>query len=446
MSRDPLRSTLDHLALDPDAGADRHYLVSVLRRLGYSEAEIRQIVGDEGRVIEVEYSGDGRTSFRFAEDGKRIGTFEVASGGKPMTFKLAGDSSAGTDTLEGFEAGDADISGDWSDDWSQQGGGFSVDGADWKQGQADGEEVEFRDATVQFRDKGDLVPFTVEGDEDPALAAGWLPVEEAWTPEPGSDDAWGPIEEAPGGAWAPAEATEATWEQVVPADDEAPFVFGEYTLYRRAVELTTGHVQDIYFFSKDEPHSGEPSPMPWGYEVAQSDKTGLPFLRKSEDAGLQCGALTHANRQCRITAQEGSEFCHLHQDYQTPSEDQIRQRLDTAPAWSTEDTLPGEDVGGAQQCAAITAAGAQCRNTARHGSKYCASHKGYHPRSMQHTTDTEPVGSHVRDTLPAVAERRIRTEVVQASSAAEAERLIQSRGGRVRSVVPVRVEDHEVQE
>lgn len=31
------------------------------------------------------------------------------------------------------------------------------------------------------------------------------------------------------------------------------------------------------------------------------------------------------------------------------------------------------------QCAALTANGAQCRNSARGDSKYCASHKGYHP-------------------------------------------------------------------
>lgn len=31
------------------------------------------------------------------------------------------------------------------------------------------------------------------------------------------------------------------------------------------------------------------------------------------------------------------------------------------------------------QCGALTEDGAQCRNSARHGSKYCASHKGYQP-------------------------------------------------------------------
>lgn len=31
------------------------------------------------------------------------------------------------------------------------------------------------------------------------------------------------------------------------------------------------------------------------------------------------------------------------------------------------------------QCAALTDGGAQCRNSARHGSRYCGSHKGYQP-------------------------------------------------------------------
>jgi hypothetical protein len=31
------------------------------------------------------------------------------------------------------------------------------------------------------------------------------------------------------------------------------------------------------------------------------------------------------------------------------------------------------------QCVALTEDGAQCRNSSRHGSKYCASHKGYQP-------------------------------------------------------------------
>lgn len=37
------------------------------------------------------------------------------------------------------------------------------------------------------------------------------------------------------------------------------------------------------------------------------------------------------------------------------------------------------DPGYQPQCSALTADGAQCRNSARDGSRYCASHKGYQP-------------------------------------------------------------------
>ena len=41
---DPLRSTLDNLQLDPRSEADRPYLIAMLRRLGYTEREIDEVV------------------------------------------------------------------------------------------------------------------------------------------------------------------------------------------------------------------------------------------------------------------------------------------------------------------------------------------------------------------------------------------------------------------
>src|ERR1041385_535101 len=43
-SADPLRSTLDNLELDPSSAADRPYLVAMLRRLGYTERDIEEVV------------------------------------------------------------------------------------------------------------------------------------------------------------------------------------------------------------------------------------------------------------------------------------------------------------------------------------------------------------------------------------------------------------------
>jgi hypothetical protein len=41
---DPLRNTLDDLQLDPRSEADRPYLIAMLRRLGYTEREIEEVV------------------------------------------------------------------------------------------------------------------------------------------------------------------------------------------------------------------------------------------------------------------------------------------------------------------------------------------------------------------------------------------------------------------
>ena len=54
-----------------------------------------------------------------------------------------------------------------------------------------------------------------------------------------------------------------------------------YTLYTRKVELNGGHVQQIYFFSKKTPKSGEPCDIPPGYKVGVNKRTGLPYLKKA---------------------------------------------------------------------------------------------------------------------------------------------------------------------
>lgn len=53
-----------------------------------------------------------------------------------------------------------------------------------------------------------------------------------------------------------------------------------YKLFKRKVELRGGHAQTIYFFSKREPVSAEPSDLPVGYRVGVNAKTGLPYLKK----------------------------------------------------------------------------------------------------------------------------------------------------------------------
>lgn len=55
---------------------------------------------------------------------------------------------------------------------------------------------------------------------------------------------------------------------------------GGYRLYKRRVKLRGGHEQTIFFFSKREPKSAEPSDLPVGYKVTVNAKTGLPYLKK----------------------------------------------------------------------------------------------------------------------------------------------------------------------
>lgn len=64
-----------------------------------------------------------------------------------------------------------------------------------------------------------------------------------------------------------------------------PYHFGEYTLFSREVVLKNDNgTQRIYFFAKQEPRSGNPSPLPTGYKVEVSPRTGMPLLRKDPTA------------------------------------------------------------------------------------------------------------------------------------------------------------------
>jgi hypothetical protein len=58
------------------------------------------------------------------------------------------------------------------------------------------------------------------------------------------------------------------------------------------------------------------------------------------------------------------------------------------------------------QCAALTEEGHQCRNSARHESKYCISHFGYQPpqiaKAAANREDTLPRVKGAADTKPTV--------------------------------------------
>jgi hypothetical protein len=56
---DPLRSTLDNLELDPGSEADRPYLVAMLRRLGYTERDIEEVIRTGKMPTEAPAPADG---------------------------------------------------------------------------------------------------------------------------------------------------------------------------------------------------------------------------------------------------------------------------------------------------------------------------------------------------------------------------------------------------
>lgn len=120
-----------------------------------------------------------------------------------------------------------------------------------------------------------------------------------------------------------------------PVASGIPFVFNGYTLFTREVMLKNGGKRPIYFFSKKKPKSGRMCAKPLGYHVGVNERTGLPFLKKG-------------------SGPDGE---------------------DLTPAAAESEYRP--------QCSAITEDGAQCRNSARGGSKYCGSHFGYQPKTLK---------------------------------------------------------------
>lgn len=135
-----------------------------------------------------------------------------------------------------------------------------------------------------------------------------------------------PVEAAPTPTAAPTPLVEL---------ESVPFVYNGYTLHSRSVALKNGGDRTIWFFSKRTPSSGKPAAKPAGFHVGVNERTGLPFLKKG-------------------TGADGE---------------------DLTPAAAEDAYRP--------QCSALRNDGVQCRNSARTGSKYCASHFGYQPRTAE---------------------------------------------------------------
>ncbi len=236
---DNLRAILDHRGAPPKDRQERRYYESMMRRLGYSEAELAppreveaapvaptapvalqesHVVEETGgsRLIELEYGG-----------AEHIPEFE------PVRAKVH------PTQVEPTEFDVHETHADIEDEENE----FILVVPD---------DEEDEDEILEFSEVDDdgLVEFTEAGDEDwddwedPALENEPAPVA---TPEP----------EVPS----------------VPAGSK----HGEFTLYRR--ELDGG--QHVYFYSRKEPSDAEPAQVPEGYTVKESEESGLPFLARA---------------------------------------------------------------------------------------------------------------------------------------------------------------------
>lgn len=138
-----------------------------------------------------------------------------------------------------------------------------------------------------------------------------------------------------------------------PVASGIPFVYNGYTLFTLDVDLKNGGRRTIYFFSKRKPKRGKMCAKPLGYHVGVNERTGLPFLKKGagkdgedltpvaavdSEYRPQCSGLTEAGKQCRNSAREGSKYCAPHFGYQPKTLKGSAQHIE-GEEWDPEDKL-----------------------------------------------------------------------------------------------------------
>jgi hypothetical protein len=67
------------------------------------------------------------------------------------------------------------------------------------------------------------------------------------------------------------------------AEHEHAYTHGPYTLYQKTVESSDGETEDLFFFARDPPDDAEPAELPDGHEVGVNERTGVPFVRETDD-------------------------------------------------------------------------------------------------------------------------------------------------------------------
>lgn len=345
---DPVRRTLDTLALDPAAANDRPYLESMLRRLGYSETEIRAALhgapapapaaskaapaptdGDD-RIIEVEYTGPGIQEFMIVVgvdqselgDALGLGTgmeagTEVFEGGPSMEevdrLVADGDLSDFDDWGEGALKEDAAGEGEGAEapptaeelmDGTAAGGKIGGEevaapgdgGADFKGTAPQAIDFQTGEPLVEFHpshlNEAVIDPIDPAAEAEKLRADGWAvadPVTDQFPPEGVDPETWEAGEAmATQAAASGLPAHEGPAGETVPEGQtwEAKEHGFQYGdwMLYKRDEMKGDQPQRVYFFSKGAPEGSDQAPLPDGYDVAENPDTGRPFLRRSGSA------------------------------------------------------------------------------------------------------------------------------------------------------------------
>jgi hypothetical protein len=61
---------------------------------------------------------------------------------------------------------------------------------------------------------------------------------------------------------------------------ELSYSYGDYSLYRKNIQIGNNETRTVHFFSKDAPEDSEPALLPKGYSVHINKKTGVPYIKK----------------------------------------------------------------------------------------------------------------------------------------------------------------------
>ncbi|HUR60835.1 MAG TPA: hypothetical protein VM286_00530 [Candidatus Thermoplasmatota archaeon] len=260
---DALRRSLDSQAVDAES-EDRPYLVSLLQRLGYTDAQIEDYLAgradpgaaptrapagakpkavrsskahartepDHGEVrdVEVEYTGPGLQDYRLVDP---VDFFGDDSG--LLEFQPAG-------------AGDAAPEGELA----------------WAEGDASGQEG-LGETAAQ------------DGETGPQL--------NAWEDAGDASEGGSAVDDG-------SSRQGLAWDETQAQDADQTIHYGDYTLYQKD-DLRDGQTARVFAFSKTPPGEGyeAATALPEGYEIAENPDTGRPFLRRigEEDWGLAGG-------------------------------------------------------------------------------------------------------------------------------------------------------------